>query len=75
VRLSVTDPDAIWRKATEGLPPDFKPSMLQDIEKGVRTEIDFISGAIVKFGKRHRVPTPVDETLVTAMKGVEGHRQ
>lgn len=71
VQLSVTDPGVIWHKAGAGFPADFKPSMLQDVEKGKRTEIDFINGAIVRVGKQHGVPTPVNETLVALMKGVE----
>lgn len=75
VDLAVTDPDAIWWKAGAGLPADFKPSMLQDVEKGNRTEIDFINGAVVRVGRQHGVPTPVNETLVALMKGVERHHR
>ena len=48
-----------------------KNSMLQDIEKGRRTEIDAINGAIVAYGKKIGVKTPVNEMLVTLIKGLE----
>ena len=41
-----------------------KASMLQDVEGSRRTEIEVINGAIVEAGKRTRVPTPVNETMV-----------
>jgi len=48
-----------------------KNSMLQDLEKGRRTEIDFINGAIEKTGKTIGVPTPVNSTLTALLKGLE----
>jgi 2-dehydropantoate 2-reductase len=39
-------------------------SMLQDIRKGRSTEIDFMNGAIGRLGRRHGIPTPVNDTLV-----------
>lgn len=71
VALETTDPRAPWIKAAAGLPPEFKTSMLQSVEKGMVTEIDFINGAVVREGVRHGVPTPVNATLVACIKGVE----
>ena len=71
IRLATSDPRAPWRKASSGLPPEFKTSMLQSLEKGRRTEIDFINGAVVREGRRMGVPTPVNATLVALVKGVE----
>jgi 2-dehydropantoate 2-reductase len=42
--------------------------MLQDLEKGRRTEIDAINGSIVREGKRLGVPTPVNEVMVALVK-------
>ncbi|WP_295536904.1 ketopantoate reductase family protein [uncultured Pseudacidovorax sp.] len=74
VALSSTDPRAAWTKAAAGLPEDFKTSMLQSLEKGSITEIDFINGAVVRWGQRCGVPTPVNATLVACIKGVERAR-
>ena len=51
-----------------------KNSMLQDVEKGKRTEIDFINGAIEKIGNQVGVPTPINSTLTTLVKGIEAKK-
>lgn len=71
VKLSTKDPREAWFKASEGLPEDFKPSLLQSLEKGLKTEIDFINGAVVRHGEKCKVPTPVNRTLVAGIKGIE----
>jgi 2-dehydropantoate 2-reductase len=71
VTLSFESAAQAWDKAAEGLPPEFKASMLQSLEKGSRTEIDFINGAVVRAGKKNGVPTPVNEALVACIKGIE----
>ena len=48
-----------------------KASMCQDIERGRRTEIDFINGAVVAAGKRHSIPTPCHETIVRLVHAKE----
>ena len=71
IELSIREPREAWLRAGTGLPDDFKPSMLQSLEKGSVTEIDFINGAIVREGKRCNIPTPVNATLVACIKGIE----
>lgn len=71
ISLSIRDPEDAWIRAGDGLPPEFKASMLQSLEKSSITEIDFINGAVVRAGKTHHVPTPVNETLVACVKGIE----
>jgi 2-dehydropantoate 2-reductase len=71
VRLSITDPLQAWLKAGAGLPYEFKTSMLQSLEKGSVTEIDFVNGAVVSQGAKYGVPTPVNQTLVACIKGIE----
>ncbi|MFZ5969736.1 MAG: ketopantoate reductase family protein [Bacillota bacterium] len=71
VALSEEDPEKIWLKAAEGLPDEFKTSMLQSLEKGSKTEIDYINGSVVRWGEKCNIPTPVNKTLVSAVKGIE----
>jgi 2-dehydropantoate 2-reductase len=71
VVLSIKEPRDAWVMASAGLPFEFKPSMLQSLERGRTTEIDFINGSVVRAGKACGVPTPVNETLVACIKGIE----
>ncbi len=71
VELGLQEPEAAWQLAREGLAPSFKTSMLQSLQKGSITEIDFINGAVVRLGQQYRVPTPVNATLVACIKGIE----
>ncbi|WP_233853440.1 ketopantoate reductase family protein [Paraburkholderia sp. HD33-4] len=71
IQLSMTKAEEAWTLAAEGLSPAFKTSMLQSLEKSSVTEIDFINGAVVRWGERLGVPTPVNSTLVACIKGIE----
>ncbi len=55
------------------LPPtaSHKSSMLQDLERGRRTEIDYLNGAVVAFGKKLEIPTPVNVTITNLIKSLE----
>ena len=52
-----------------------KSSMLQDIERRKKTEIDYINGAIVKLGKKLGIKTPVNKTLTALVKAIESKFQ
>ena len=41
-----------------------RPSMLQDVLRGRRTEIDHLNGFVVGEGRRLGVATPVNEAVV-----------
>jgi 2-dehydropantoate 2-reductase len=71
IQLSLTEPRQPWVMAAAGLPPEFKASMLQSLEKGSVTEIDYINGAVVRQGAKVGVPTPVNQALVACVKGME----
>ncbi|GBE54268.1 MAG TPA: hypothetical protein ENH28_02615 [Euryarchaeota archaeon] len=45
--------------------------MLQDIEKGRKTEIDFLNGAIARLGKKHGIDVPYNNSLVALIKFLE----
>jgi 2-dehydropantoate 2-reductase len=48
-----------------------KASMLQDVESRRQTEVDYLNGGIVRFGREHGVATPLNEAVVALIKGVE----
>jgi 2-dehydropantoate 2-reductase len=48
-----------------------RPSMGQDMQKGRRTEIDFINGVIVEKGREIGRAAPTHEKLIAAVKKVE----
>ena len=48
-----------------------KASMLQDVEARRPTEIDYLNGGIVRFGREHGVATPLNEAIWALVKGVE----
>jgi 2-dehydropantoate 2-reductase len=52
-----------------------KASMLQDVEARRTTEIDYLNGGIVRFGREHGVPTPLNEAIWALVKGVESSWQ
>ena len=50
---------------------DHKASMLQDVEARRQTEIDFLNGGVVRFGRDHGVPTPLSDAVTALVKGME----
>jgi 2-dehydropantoate 2-reductase len=47
-----------------------KMSMLQDVERGATTEIDYINGAVAREGEAVGVPAPINWTLTQLMKAL-----
>jgi 2-dehydropantoate 2-reductase len=50
---------------------EHKASMLQDVEARRQTEIDYLNGGIVRFGREHGVPAPLNEAITALIKGME----
>jgi 2-dehydropantoate 2-reductase len=48
-----------------------KPSMLIDVENRRPTEVDFMSGAIVRYGQKYHIPTPVNSIFTALLKTIE----
>ena len=52
-------------------PGKHKASMLQDVEAGRQTEVDFMNGAIAHWGESTGVPTPLNRAIWQLVKGLE----
>jgi 2-dehydropantoate 2-reductase len=72
IELSFADPVAAAEDVARRTAANLS-SMLQDVRRGARTEIDAICGAIVKAAHAAGVPAPVNEAmwkLVNALRPV-----
>ncbi len=56
----------LWGSVKSG-----KASMLQDLEKGLKSEIEAINGVLSKTGRRLGIPTPVNDKVVEIVKAIE----
>lgn len=50
---------------------NLKASMLQDLEKGKKTEVDSINGSVSQQGRRVGVPTPCNDKVVEIVHRIE----
>ena len=50
---------------------DHQSSMLQDLERGKRTEIDALNGKIWSYARQLGLPTPFNETLTRLIRAKE----
>lgn len=48
-----------------------KASMLQDLEKGKKTEIDYINGIVCEYGRKYGIPTPYNDRIVMIIHEIE----
>ncbi|MBI4446580.1 MAG: ketopantoate reductase family protein [Acidobacteria bacterium] len=64
------DPKQMAQKAAKA-PGKHKASMLQDVLAQRQTEVDFMNGAIVEWGKKAGVSTPLNKALWSLVKGLE----
>lgn len=57
------------------LPPTYghRSSTLQDIERKIKTEIDTLTGSIVKLGKKHNIEVPYNEMIYNLIKTIESY--
>jgi 2-dehydropantoate 2-reductase len=71
VELDADPESLIDHAARPDVAYDHKASMLQDVEAKRATEIDYLNGGIVRFGREHGVPTTLNEAIWALVKGVE----
>ena len=52
----------------EASPPGFKASLLHDLERGNRLEVDWLAGRVVALGRELGVPVPINTAIYTVLK-------
>jgi 2-dehydropantoate 2-reductase len=71
IELDADPEELIDHAARPDVAYDHKASMLQDVEARRATEIDYLNGGIVRFGRARGVPTPLNEAMLELVRGVE----
>jgi 2-dehydropantoate 2-reductase len=71
IELDADPEELIDHAARPDVAYDHKASMLQDVESRRETEIDYLNGGIVRFGRELGVPTPLNEAILALVKGLE----
>ncbi|WP_144391454.1 2-dehydropantoate 2-reductase [Pleionea sediminis] len=67
-------PNALFRllaRSMLAIDPTARSSMWEDIKNRRKTEVDFINGAVVRLGRELNIATPVNESIVNAIKKLE----
>jgi 2-dehydropantoate 2-reductase len=60
---------------TMKIDPEARSSMWEDLQRGRRTEIDYLQGVIVEIAERRRLPVPLSRRIVTLIKSAEAAGQ
>jgi len=63
--------DDPWEMNKVGAQTDHPPSMLYDVRHRLRTEVDFLGGAIAREARRHGIEAPLHTALYRLIKGKE----
>jgi 2-dehydropantoate 2-reductase len=61
----------LWVQAVIAFYGDVKPSMLQDLERGLKTEIDFINGYVVALGHATGVSVHMNAAITSLVHRIE----
>ncbi|HET7258462.1 MAG TPA: ketopantoate reductase C-terminal domain-containing protein, partial [Candidatus Acidoferrum sp.] len=69
--LGITLYEDPWEMNKLGAQTDHPPSMLYDIRNKLRTEVDFLGGAIAREALRAGIPAPLHTALYRLIKGKE----
>jgi 2-dehydropantoate 2-reductase len=71
IELDADPEELIDFAARKDVAYDHKASMLQDVEARRPTEIEYLNGGIVRFGRHHDVATPLNEAVVALIQALE----
>jgi 2-dehydropantoate 2-reductase len=71
IELDADPEELIDYAARKEVAYDHKASMLQDVEARRPTEVDYLNGGIVRFGREHGVETPLNRAVAALIEGLE----
>jgi 2-dehydropantoate 2-reductase len=71
IELDADPEELIDHAARKDVAYDHRASMLQDVEARRQTEVDYLNGGIVRFGRERGVATPLNAAIQALVKGVE----
>jgi len=54
---------------------NIRTTQLQNLEKGKKMELDALCGNVIKVGKEHGIPTPVNEKLLEVASAIEQKKE
>ncbi len=72
--IRLTDDPAKRAEAVAEATAENRASMLQDLDRGVPTEIEFLNGAVVREARRLKLAVPVNEWLWRSVRAREATR-
>jgi 2-dehydropantoate 2-reductase len=70
IHLTEEDVKKFW-PIINNLSPKGKTSMLQDVEAGRKTEVEYFAGKVCELGERYQVATPVNDQLYKMIRIIE----
>lgn len=70
IHLTEEDVKKFW-PIINNLSPKGKTSMLQDVEAGRKTEVEYFAGKVCELGERYQVATPVNDQLYKIIHIIE----
>ena len=68
---AMTEIEEVLERNAQGRSGGQRPSMGQDIQKGRRTEIDYLNGLVVDYGERLGLAADANRAIVEVVKRVE----
>jgi len=70
--INLTEEDLnYWLRVLSTLSSQGKPSMRQDLEARRFSEVELFAGTVLELGKKHRLPTPVNQDLYEKIRLLE----
>jgi len=68
VRLEPDIVDQRMKYVIDNMPPEMKASMANDLDRGNRLELDWLSGKVRALGRELGIPTPASDTVCLVLK-------